>query len=218
MTESTAAAPVAAPKKGFLASKAGRATLVVGALAALGAGAAVAQGMGHGPRGMGGGFGGMMGGRGFERLCAVDVNFVTQRMADGLATRLTLTDAQKPALNDLRAAAVAAATEAKKSCGQPQDTATAPGRMALAQQRLQMAGTALATIKPKLDAFYAQLNDEQKKTFDKMGPHGGRGHGGGEGRGRHGQMDGERGPGGDGPHGMRQRHGWADGQRGPQSN
>jgi hypothetical protein len=215
MTETSQTASLSpSTRKRFLSTRLGRTTLVVGALAAIGAGAAYAggwgpRGMGHGMgHGMGPGFGGLMGGPGFERLCAADVNFVTQRMADRMASRLNLTDAQKPALNDLRAAAIQAATEAKKSCGDKVDLSTAPARMALAQQRLSMAGQAMATIKPKFDAFYAALNDEQKKVIDQMGRHGGP-HGPkheregwmGPGMGEHGMGDHGMGPGMKG-HGM----------------
>lgn len=193
MTENTAS--TTAPRKGFLNSTLGRATIVVGLIGAIGAGAAYARG-GFGP-GHGGGFGpGGFGRGGLERICSADLGYVTQRMADRLTERLKLTDAQKPALAELRTAAIAAGTEAKKSCGQKPDLATMPGRLAANQQRMAVASTALATIKPKLDAFYATLTDEQKKDFDRVGHRGGP-----RGEGRMGWRGGPEGGPGQPPHG-----------------
>ncbi|MCA0448233.1 MAG: hypothetical protein LCH62_00490, partial [Proteobacteria bacterium] len=100
-------------KASFFRSRAGRIALGATAAVLLVGGVAVAQGArerGMGPGGMGpGGMGAMMGPRGIERLCALDVNCVSQRIADGLARRLTLPDAQKPALNDRRQSFVTAA-------------------------------------------------------------------------------------------------------------
>ena len=167
-----------APTKPFLRRPAGRAAVVLGALVALGAGAAVAQGWGHRH---GHGFGGPMGrmGGGFERFCAVDPAYVTQKMADGLTLRLNLNDVQKTSLADLRQSAVAVAADAKKLCADKPDMTTTPGRLAAAQARLGAANAALTTLKPKIEAFYATLDDAQKQQFDRMGPMGGkRGWGG----------------------------------------
>lgn len=174
----------------FLRTGFGRATLVGGVLLALGAGAAVAGGgWGHRHGMMGGGMGRM--GGGFERFCAMDAGFVTQKMADGLTLRLNLTDPQKASLADLRQTALGVATEAKKLCVDKPDMTTTPGRLAAMQTRLTMAGTAMTTLKPKIEAFYATLDDAQKKQFDQMGPMGGK-------RGKGGQM----GMRGEGPMGM----------------
>jgi hypothetical protein len=173
----------------FLRTGFGRATLVGGVLLALGAGAAVAGGgWGHRHGMMGGGMGRM--GGGFERFCAMDAGFVTQKMADGLTLRLNLTDPQKASLADLRQTALGVATEAKKLCADKPDMTTTPGRLAAMQTRLTMAGTAMTTLKPKIEAFYATLDDAQKKQFDQMGPMGGK-------RGWKGQR-----MGGEGPMGM----------------
>lgn len=182
--------PATPARRPFFKSTLGRVTLVGGVLIALGAGVAVAQqGWRHGGGGMMGG--GMMGGRGLDRFCAADVGWVSQRMADGLTARLNLTDAQKPALAELRASAVRVAGEAKKLCADRPDTSTVPGRLAAAERGLGVANQAMAELKPKVEAFYATLTDEQKKQFDQMGPHGGRR--GGEGRGHRGWRHGDAG-------------------------
>lgn len=187
MTDLNSAPLETAPAKTpFLRRPIGRAALVVGALVAIGAGAAVARGGHHG------GFaaGGM---RGFERFCAVDVNYATQRMADGLTSRLNLNDAQKTSLGDLRQTAVTVGTDAKKLCANTPDMTTTPGRLSAMQARLNAANTAMTTLKPKIEAFYATLDDAQKKQFDAMGPMG---------RGKHGH-GGRMGMGGENPmHGM----------------
>lgn len=212
MTDQTSAPAPSAPetpapapaRRTFFKSTLGRVTLVGGVLIALGAGVAVAQqGWRHG--GMTGGGHGMMGGRGLERFCAMDLGWATQRMADGVTARLNLTDAQKPALADLRATALQVGGEAKKLCADRPDMSTVPGRLAAAQQGLGIANTAMTALKPKIEAFYATLNDEQKKQMDQMGPRGRRGGG---------MMGpGQMGPGQMGPDGQR---GWRHGDGGEQ--
>lgn len=197
MSDNTAVSSASA-KKPFLRTTLGRATLAVGVLAALGAGAATARGWG----GHHGGFGGGPGMGGFERFCAVDANFVTQKMADGLTSKLNLNDAQKSSLGDLRQTALTVAADAKKLCADKPDMATTPGRLNAMQARLTMAGTAMTALKPKIESFYATLDDAQKKQFDAMGPmgRGRRGHGeGGHMRGHMGGDDQMRGMGGMAP-------------------
>lgn len=155
-----------ATKTPFLRRPLGRATLVVGLLAAIGSGAAIARGGHHG------GFGGGHGMRGFDRFCAVDANYVTQKMADRLTSKLNLNDVQKTSLNDLRQTAVTVAADAKKLCADKPDMTTTPGRLAAMQARLGAANAAMTTLKPKIESFYAALDDAQKKKFDDMGPMG----------------------------------------------
>ena len=59
---------------------------------------------------------------GFERFCAVDASFVTQKMADGLTSKLNLNDAQKSSLGDLRQTALTVA-----ACGSQGDSGHANG-------------------------------------------------------------------------------------------
>lgn len=165
-----------AARRSFLGRRSGKIVLGAGAALLLVGGVAVAQGARDGRMGgMGMGMG-MMGPHSVERLCALDVNFVSQRMADGLTRRLKLTDAQKPALNDLRQAFATAANEAKPTvCADQAKPANAVQRLERAQKGMSAATTVLAAVKPKLEAFYAGLDDTQKQSFDKMGQRGPRG-------------------------------------------
>jgi LTXXQ motif family protein len=185
--------------------------LLAGAMVAvIGAGASIAQNKGHGPGG-GPGFehadfqmghmGGPMGGRFMERLCAPDGPPMGEHMIDMIAGRLRVTDAQKPALTALQESVAKAVSDAKVLCADKADKPdmmTPSARMAGAEKRLELMLSGLKIVHPKLDAFYATLDETQKARFNTMGPggHRGGGHGWGErmrGWFRHGQM-GEDGP------------------------
>ena len=149
-----------------------------GLVALLGVGGALAQQMHHryGPHGMGGMMGGPVGGRMMERLCSGDVNQFTERMGDQVAGRLRVTDAQRPALKDLQDSITKAITDAKAMCAEKPDMTTAGGRLNAAERHMEFAYNGMKSIHPKLDAFYAVLDDAQKAKFNAMGPGaGGRG-------------------------------------------
>ena len=94
--------------------------------------------------------------------------------ADRLAKRLNMTDAQKAALKDLADASPSAAASTKTAlCGAKPDLATTPGRMAFAEKMTEARLDGLKAIEPKLQAFYASLEDKQKKAFDTGGRVGG---------------------------------------------
>jgi hypothetical protein len=94
---------------------------------------------------------------------------------DRLTKRLNLTDAQKAALKDLEDASTASAASAKTAlCGDPKpDLATAPGRLAFTEKVAQVQLDGMKAIEPKLQAFYATLDDKQKHAFDTGGRVGG---------------------------------------------
>jgi hypothetical protein len=139
----------------------------VAVTAAIGAGAAYADrsGMAHGS------FGGGPGMR-FERFCAIDQGYISGRIADRLADRLKLTDPQKASLTDLRDTFVKAATDAKAVCGEKPDTSTVVGRLASTEKRAEATLGLIKAVQPKVEAFYATLDDTQKATFDRMGSRG----------------------------------------------
>ena len=192
----------------------GKLMLMGAMLAAVGAGASVAQNTGRAPGGdgaaagveqvdfhgghgggMGGGMG-MMGGRMMERLCAPEGAPNGEHMIDMIAGRLRVTDAQRPALNNLQEAIAKAFTDAKALCANKPDESTPSGKLTAAEKRLEMLLAGMKTIHPKLDAFYATLDEAQKTKFNAMGPgehHGHGGHGWGQ------RMRGWFGHGADGP-------------------
>lgn len=93
---------------------------------------------------------------------------------DRTAKRLNLTDAQKAALNDLSDASAASAASAKTAlCDAKPDLATSPGRLAFSEKIAQAQLDGLKAIEPKLQAFYASLDDKQKHAFDTGGRVGG---------------------------------------------
>jgi hypothetical protein len=145
-------------------------------LATVGAGAAYAHRDWHrgGDRGgpMGMMAGGPMGGRMLERLCASKDPITGERIAARLSDRLNITESQKPALKDLQDAFAKSMTDAKSLCNEKPDLATVTGRVAFTQKRLTVMAAGLANVQPKLDAFYAVLDDKQKDTFNHMGPRG----------------------------------------------
>ncbi len=93
---------------------------------------------------------------------------------DRLAKRLNLTDAQKAPLKDLEDASAASAASAKAAlCDAKPDLATAPGRLAFTEKVTQTQLDGMKAIEPKLQAFYASLDDKQKHAFDTGGRVGG---------------------------------------------
>jgi hypothetical protein len=79
------------------------------------------------------------------------------------------TEAQKAALNDLRAASTKAAEQIAAAC--PSDfPASATARLDLMEKRMETMLTAIKTVRPAFDAFYATLSDEQKARLDHGGP------------------------------------------------
>jgi Spy/CpxP family protein refolding chaperone len=93
---------------------------------------------------------------------------------DRTAKRLNLTDAQKAALKDLSDASAASAASAKEAlCDAKPDLTTSPGRLAFSEKVTQAQLDSLKAIEPKLQAFYATLDDKQKHAFDTGGRVGG---------------------------------------------
>jgi hypothetical protein len=82
---------------------------------------------------------------------------------------ITPTEAQRTALNDLRAASTKAAETIAAAC--PREfPASATARMELMEKRLEAMLTAVKTVRPAFDAFYATLTDEQKARINSGGP------------------------------------------------
>jgi hypothetical protein len=81
------------------------------------------------------------------------------------------TDAQRPALEELRAASAKAVDMLKAGC--PKDLPSIPtGRLAAMESRLQVMLAAVQTVRPALERFYQSLSDEQKARFNAIAPAG----------------------------------------------
>lgn len=83
---------------------------------------------------------------------------------------------QSKLLDDLRAASEKALETASASC--PNEwPATSAERLALMEKRMEAMLAAIKTVRPAYEAFYAALDDGQKKKLDSVGPRGPRGGG-----------------------------------------
>src|SRR5712691_4408320 len=79
------------------------------------------------------------------------------------------TDAQRGALDDLKAASAKAVDILKSAC--PNDLPSIPtGRLAAMESRLQVMLQAVQAVRPALDHFYQSLSDEQKARFNVISP------------------------------------------------
>src|SRR5262249_29945869 len=77
------------------------------------------------------------------------------------------TDAQRPALDQLRAASAEAVELLKAAC--PNDLPSIPtGRLAAMERRLDAMLAAVRTVRPALERFYLSLDDEQKARFNAV--------------------------------------------------
>ncbi len=146
---------------------------LVGGVAAATAGRHGGWGHGGGHHRMGGGMGGLMG-----MACKGNASERADLMLVKLEYRIKPTDAQKPAFDDLKLAARAAAVKAASSCppqrersadGTPPVRPTPVERLARMETRLISQLEAVRTVKPAVDKFYATLSDDQKKLVADMG-------------------------------------------------
>lgn len=152
----------------------------------------------HGGRFGGDGFGlsllaqggGLCNGRGAE---------MADHMVVAMEHRLKTTDAQKPALDELKSAIKAGVAKVEASCPPKPERAadgarpprpTPPERLARLEAGLVARLEAVRTVRPAAEKLYASLSEEQKAKVAEMGPgrrgwHGGRSgwHHGGWGRG-----------------------------------
>ena len=102
------------------------------------------------------------------RLCTERGPGVADLPIDRIARAVDPTDAQRSALDELRAASVKAGEGLKANC--PTYRALTPtGRVEAMQQRLEAMLEAVKTVQPALTKFYDGLTDEQKARFNTLG-------------------------------------------------
>ena len=81
------------------------------------------------------------------------------------------TEAQRPALDELRAASQKAMDILKAGC--PKDLPSTPtGRLASMENRLKVMLEAVQTVRPPIERFYQLLSDEQKARLNAISPGG----------------------------------------------
>src|SRR5882762_2668044 len=101
------------------------------------------------------------------QMCGDDSRNIAGLPIDQIQIAVQPTEAQLAALDDLGNASITAAQNIRAACP-AQIVLTAPGRLAAMQQRIEAMVSAVATVQPPLEKFYAQLNDEQKARFNAL--------------------------------------------------
>ncbi len=102
------------------------------------------------------------------RLCNERGPGVADLPIDRIAQTVQPTEAQRAALDELKAASAKAGEGLKANC--PTYRALTPtGRVEAMQQRLEAMLGAVQTVQPALVKFYDGLSDEQKARFNAMG-------------------------------------------------
>jgi hypothetical protein len=104
-------------------------------------------------------------------VCNNNASDLTDLPIERISEAVQPTEAQRPALDELRTASATAISILKAGC--PKDLPSTPtGRLAAMENRVQMMLQAVQTMRPPLEHFYQQLSDEQKARFDALSPGG----------------------------------------------
>ena len=111
---------------------------------------------------------GMWGGR-FAGPCDPGAAGLAGWRIDQIERVVQPTDAQRAALNDLRAASTKAAEALASTCPREVPRSSAE-RLNFMEKRTEAMLQAIKTVRPAFDALYASLNDEQKARLDSVGP------------------------------------------------
>jgi LTXXQ motif family protein len=102
-------------------------------------------------------------------VCSDDAARLTDWPIQRISEVVAPTDAQRAALEELRAASAKAVDLLKSGC--PKDLPSIPtGRLAAMESRLQVMLAAVQTVRPALERFYQSLSDEQKARFNAIAP------------------------------------------------
>jgi LTXXQ motif family protein len=103
----------------------------------------------------------------FAQMCADDSREIAGLPIDQIGQAIEPTEAQRAALDDLAGASIKAAQTIRTTC--PKDiAATAPGRLAAMQQRIEGMISAVAVVRPPLDKLLSLLDDEQKARLNAL--------------------------------------------------
>jgi hypothetical protein len=104
-------------------------------------------------------------------VCGDSSGDLTGWPIDRISEVVQPTDAQRPALDELRTASGRAIDILKTDC--PKDLPSTPtGRLSAMEGRLQVMLQAVQTVRPPLERFYQSLTDEQKARFNAVAPGG----------------------------------------------
>jgi hypothetical protein len=129
-----------------------------------GAGPGRGPGMMMGPGRMGSGM--------FSRMCGPSAAGFAEWRIDRLEQIVRPTDAQRPKLDELKAASAKAIETMRAACP-AEFPSSMPGRMEFMEKRLEGMLQSVKTVRPAFDAFYATLSEEQKARLNtNTGPRG----------------------------------------------
>jgi len=102
-----------------------------------------------------------------NRMCGDDSRGIADVPIDQIQRAIEPTHVQRDALDDLGNASIRAARAIRDAC--PREvTPTAPGRLAVMQQRIEAMITAVAIMRPPLAKLYGRLREEQKLRFNAL--------------------------------------------------
>jgi hypothetical protein len=102
-------------------------------------------------------------------VCSNKASELTQWPIERISQVVQPTDAQRTALEELKAESAKAIDLLKSAC--PNELPSIPtGRLAAMQTRLETMLVAVRTVHPALDRFYQSLSDEQKARFNAVAP------------------------------------------------
>lgn len=110
------------------------------------------------------------GARTVERMCAAPAKGrAWSRYAERLSQRLALDDRQKALLKDWQEVRLAARDQSRATlCSPKPDLTTFGGRLDWRQKRLESQLAQLKATRPKLEAFYNALSDQQRASWDEI--------------------------------------------------
>jgi hypothetical protein len=102
-------------------------------------------------------------------ICGESAPQLTDWPIERISEAVEPNDAQRAALDELKAATAQSIDILKSAC--PNDLPSIPtGRLAALKIRLQVMLQAVQTVRPPLDRFYQLLSDEQKARFNAVSP------------------------------------------------
>ena len=113
---------------------------------------------------------GMMGWHSMGRaLCDPRTAGLAEWRIDAVERAVRPTDAQRPLLDQLKAASAKARDAIAAAC--PRELSESPvSRLDVMEKRLTAMLDGVKTVRPAFEAFYTSLSDEQKARFTSVGP------------------------------------------------
>ena len=105
----------------------------------------------------------------FAEWCGSTAPGLTDWPLDDIAAAIEPTAEQRALLDELIRVSDKAAQDLRAAC--PRTVPVTPiGRLETMEQQLAALRTAVRTVRPALDKFYASLSDEQKERFNELAP------------------------------------------------